>query len=120
MNMAKLQKNYIGKRDFMLPILVTKAEAALIRAAKEQGNHRSVANFIMFEVGQENAKKPAIVKREGKRKIQIGAVVTSAEAEKAYAAQDAGYFKSFSDWLVAVAARRVGGKAMEKFLVEVE
>lgn len=113
------------KREVPIVFKFTKDEKALIQRAIKEGGHRSLPAFAVYESGQPGAGEPVMVRhpknKGGKsaRTLPLAGFVTRTENETIRSVQNSGNFHSLSDWLIAVAAKRLGGDAMEKFLVEV-
>lgn len=112
------------KRDVPIVFKLSKEEKALIKRAIKEGGHRSLPAFVIFEAGQPGAGDPIMVqhpkKKDGNsaRTFPMAGLVTKTESDLIRARQKAGNFHSLSDWLIAVAAKRMGGEFRKKHLVE--
>lgn len=112
------------KRDVPIVFKFSKEERALIKHAIQNGGHRSLPALAVFEAGQPDAGEPVMVahpkKKDGNsaRTFPMAGMVTKTESELIRSKQRAGNFHSLSDWLIAVAAKRLGGEFRKKHLVE--
>lgn len=111
------------KRDTPIVFKFSKDEKALIGRAIKEGGHRSLPTFVVFEAEQPGASEPVMVqhpkKKDGNsaRVLPMAGMVTKTESDLIRARQKAGNFHSLSDWLIAVAAKRMGGEFRKKHLV---